>query len=97
MAQREENFRLLMAAGADPNAADRMGDTPLHTAAKINAFARVLDLLEAGADPKAVNQRGTTFQTYLDRTPANLLHEEARRQKEEINAWLLAHDSAGAR
>jgi ankyrin repeat protein len=47
MANRDENFRMLMAAGADPNAPDRMGDTPLHVAAKINAFARVLDLLAA--------------------------------------------------
>jgi ankyrin repeat protein len=96
-AQRENNFRLLMAAGADPNAADRMGDTPLHMAAKINAFARVLDLLEAGADPRATNKRGTTFQNYLDRTPTNLLHDEARRQREAIQSWLREHDSSGAR
>jgi uncharacterized protein len=51
MGQREENFRMLMAAGADPNAPDRMGDTPLHVAAKINPFARVFDLLEAGPIP----------------------------------------------
>jgi ankyrin repeat protein len=48
MANRDTNFRRLLAAGADPNAADRMGDTRLHVAAKINAFDRVLDLLEAG-------------------------------------------------
>ena len=93
MAQREDNFRRLMGAGADPNAADRMGDTPLHMAAKINAFARVLDLLEAGADPRATNKRGTTFLTYLDRTPTNLLHDEARRQREAIMAWLREHDA----
>jgi ankyrin repeat protein len=97
MAQREENFRLLMGAGADPNAADRMGDTPLHMAAKINAFARVLDLLEAGADPRATNKRGTTFLTYLDMTPTNLLHDKARRQREAILAWLREHDSSGLR
>ena len=91
MAQREENFRRLLAAGADPNAADRMGDTPLHTAAKINAFARVLDLLEAGADPRAANKRGTTFQTYLDMTPTDLLHDEARRQREAIKTWVREH------
>jgi uncharacterized protein len=93
MANREENFRMLLAAGADPNAADRMGDTPLHVAAKINAFARVLDLLKAGADPRAKNGRGTTFQPYLDRTPTNILNDEARRQKQEIAAWL---DSAAS-
>jgi uncharacterized protein len=94
MAQREENFRRLLAAGADPNAADRMGDTPLHMAAKINAFARVLDLLEAGADPRATNKRGTTFQTYLEQTPTDLLHDEARRQREAINAWVREHKSS---
>jgi uncharacterized protein len=91
MAQREENFRMLMAAGADPNAPDRTGDTPLHMAAKINAFARVLDLLEAGADPGATNRRGTTFQKYLDQTPTDILHDEARRQREAIHAWVREH------
>jgi uncharacterized protein len=94
MAQREENFRRLLGAGADPNAADRMGDTPLHVAAQINAFARVLDLLEAGADPGATNKRGTTFQAYLERTPTDLLHDEARRQREAINAWVREHESS---
>jgi uncharacterized protein len=81
MANRDTNFRRLLAAGADPNAADRMGDTRLHVAAKINAFDRVLDLLEAWADPHATNKRGITFQTYLDRTPKDILTDEARRQR----------------
>ena len=97
MANRDENFRMLLAAGADPNAADRMGDTPLHVAAKINAFARVLDLLKAGADPGAANNRGTTFQAYLDRTPENILNEQARREKAEINAWLQDHPRPATR
>jgi ankyrin repeat protein len=92
MGQREEQFRALLAAGADPNLADRMGDTPLHVAAKINAFARVLDLLKAGADPAAVNIRGTTFRTYLERTPENLLSEEGRKGRNAIYAWLEAHE-----
>ena len=92
MANREESFRRLLAAGADPNAADRMGDTPLHVAAKINAFARVLDLLEAGADPRAKNGRGATFQTYLEGTPADIMTDDARRQREKIQAWVREHE-----
>jgi uncharacterized protein len=69
---------------------DRVADTPLHVAAKINAFARVLDLLEAGADPRATNKRGTTFLTYLDMTPTDILHDEAR-QREAIHAWVREH------
>ena len=97
MADREENFRRLLAAGADPNASDRMGDTPLHVAAKINAFARMLDLLEAGADPRAKNRRGTTFQTYLEGTPADVMTDDARRQRERILAWVREHESSPPR
>jgi ankyrin repeat protein len=91
MADREEQFRKLLAAGADPNRADRMGNTPLHMAAKINAPDRVLDLLEAGADPAARNRQGATFQRYLDQTPENVLSDDARRGREEIAAWLRKH------
>jgi ankyrin repeat protein len=97
MGNREENFRALLAAGADPNAPDRMGDTPLHVAAKINAFARVLDLLKAGADPAATNKQGVNFQKYLDMTPSDILNDEARRKKEEIAAWLRARKAPGGR
>ena len=37
LAGREEQLRLLLAAGADTTLSDRLGDTPLHLAAKINA------------------------------------------------------------
>ena len=91
MGNREAQFHALIAAGADPNRADRMGDRPIHLAAQINATRRILDLLEAGADPGAVNGRGNTFQRYLDITPREILSDEALRGRDEIAAWIRAH------
>ncbi len=91
MANRDVQFRRLLAAGADPNRADRMGNTPLHVAAKILARGRVLDLLRAGADPRATNSTGSTFQRYLARPSADLLTDAARRDQATIDDWLRAH------
>lgn len=91
MGNRDVQFHALLAAGAKPGIADRMGDTPLHMAAKINAYPRVLDLLEAGADPSARNRRGTTFQRYLYQTPASIMTDDARRGREAIQVWLRTH------
>lgn len=92
MGNREVQFAKLLAAGAQPNRPDRMGDTPLHVAAKINAFDRVLDLLEAGADPTARNNIGSTFQRYAYQTPAKVMTDEALTKREAISAWLRAHN-----
>ena len=94
MGLRERQFRMLLAAGADPGRPDRMGDTPLHMAAKINQPARVLDLLEAGAPPEARNGRGMTFQRYLFVTPEHVLSDQARRGRAEVIDWLRRHDVA---
>jgi ankyrin repeat protein len=91
MANRDIQFRRLLAAGADPNRADRTGNTPLHVAAKILARPRVIDLLRAGADPKATNKQGATFKRYLGRPDPSLLTEEARQQQDTIDRWLRTH------
>jgi uncharacterized protein len=92
MGDRAAQFQALLAAGADPNATDRMRNTPLHHAAKINAHREVLALLEAGADPLATTAQGATFQRYLFMTPTRLLHEQARKERAAIIDWLRSHD-----
>ncbi|MEM6326226.1 MAG: ankyrin repeat domain-containing protein [Bacteroidota bacterium] len=54
--------RILLEAGADPNAvAERFGYTPLHTAFLFSTEAALVPLLlEAGADPRAVTADGRT-------------------------------------
>jgi len=90
----DKQFRLLLSARADPNHADRTGNTPLHAAAMINAGAHVLALLQAGADPRAENGQGLTFQRYYFKLPATRLTDAARHEREAVVAWLQAHDVA---
>ena len=90
----DKQFRLLLSARADPNRADRTGNTPLHAAAMINAGAHVLALLKAGADPRARNAQGQTFQPYYLKLPEDRLNESARQERREVIAWLKEHDVA---
>ena len=56
-ARSAEMARLLIAAGADVNARDVLGNSPLFSAYRYDvAYA----LLNAGADPGAVNKKGAT-------------------------------------
>ena len=92
LGERHDQFRKLLAAGANPGLADRMGNTAVHVAAKINESQHVLEMLQAGADPASRNAQGATFQRYLNMTPIDVLSEEARREREGLQAWLKAHD-----
>ena len=50
-----------VAAGADPNARNESGETPLHVAAASNDNPAVIaTLVDAGADPNARNKSGKT-------------------------------------
>jgi ankyrin repeat protein len=50
----------LIEAGADPNAADKSGVTPLHRAVRTRCAAAAKALLEGGADPRRKNKSGST-------------------------------------
>ncbi len=84
----DAQFRMLLEAGADPNLADRTGNTPLHAAAMINAGEHVMLLLEKGANPNAKNAQDATFQPYFFRTEDRILTGEARANREKVVAWL---------
>jgi ankyrin repeat protein len=92
MGEREVQFTMLLQAGADPGRADRMGNTPVHEAAKINEPWRILTLLEVGAPPGARNRQGATFQRYLFMTPDNVISDETRRGRAAVVDWLRRHN-----
>src|SRR5262249_49968986 len=55
-----KTIRCLLDAGADVNAQDKNGATPLHRAVRTRCAAAVKCLLEAGADPTQTNKPGST-------------------------------------
>jgi len=91
---REAQFRALLAAGANPNLTDHVGNTALHVAAQLNASGFAIALLDAHADPLTKNRQGFTFQRYLYMTPTKILTEDTRRQREGVVAWLRSHNVA---
>jgi ankyrin repeat protein len=68
------NSKNLLDAGADPNAADADGMTPLHFAAAQGSVDVVRLLLDAGADPNAKSANGETplYVAVRNTTPAAL-------------------------
>lgn len=94
MNARGDAFDLLLAHHADPDRADRLGNTPLHVAAQVHKSAAVLRLLEAGANPALRNRHGDTFQAYFNVLPAGGLNPAAKAQHEQVKQWLRDHGVA---
>jgi ankyrin repeat protein len=55
-----ETIDYLISVGADPNAVDRGGATPLHRAVRTRSLPAVRALLEGGANPRQPNKAGST-------------------------------------
>ena len=59
-APQADTIEYLISIGADPNAEDKDGTTPLHRAVRTRSLPAVRALLEGGADPMKVNGSGST-------------------------------------
>ena len=55
-----DNITALLSAGADVNARNEIGTTPLHTAALLGTPDNITALLEAGASGSAKTENGKT-------------------------------------
>ena len=83
----------LLRAGADPNAADESGVTPLHRAVRTRCGPAVAALLAHGADAHRRNRGGSTplHLAVLDTGRSGAGAAEAREQQAGIIRALLAH------
>jgi ankyrin repeat protein len=85
-------YAVLLDAGADPDLADANGGTPLLVAARTNAGAAILRLLEKGASPLAEDSKGASFQSYYFNYKRELLNQDALAQRAKVVAWLKANN-----
>lgn len=86
-----EQYAVLLEAGADPDAADHNGDTPLHVAARTNNGGAILALLQRGASPLAKNSGGASFQSYYFGYNRAILNDRALGERKAVVEWLRAN------
>jgi ankyrin repeat protein len=77
---------LLIQAGANPNAPDKLGMTPLHKAVRSRCAHAVRALLDHGADPARKNKSGSTPMVLANHTTGRggTGSVEAKAQQREI-------------
>jgi hypothetical protein len=82
----------LLEFGADPNAVDTNGTTPLQRAVRNRCAAAVEVLLDMGADPQATNRRGSTAMQLARATTGRggSGSAEAKTQRQQILRLLQA-------
>jgi hypothetical protein len=83
----------LIEAGADPNAVDKSGVTPLHRAVRTRCAAAVRALLDGGADARRKNKNGSTpvRLATLNTGRGGSGSPESKAQQEEILRLLELH------
>lgn len=88
-----EIIQILIAAGADPNALDKSGVTPLHRAVRKRSIEAVRALLAVGAEPRKPNRSGSTpLHLAVQNTGASGSGTEAARLRQQgIIVCLLQH------
>src|SRR5204862_2486618 len=81
----------LTSAGADPNAVDKSGVTPLHRAVRTRSLPAVRALLDGGANPRQPNKSGSRPLHLAVQTTGRggSGSDEARRQQAGIVRLLL--------
>jgi hypothetical protein len=94
-AAQRETVLCLVELGADLNAPDKNGTTPLQRAVRNRCAAAVEALLEVGADPHATNGRGSTALQLARWTTGRggSGSPEAREQQQQIVGLLKASSS----
>ena len=75
----------LLLKGADVNARDNQGNTPLHHAVRKGDMKAIQSLLQAGADVNATNEKGET--------PLHVVYQTKPEQMHDIIACLLRNES----